>query len=97
MHLINYKVYLQHYCNNMKLNLFILTFLIPNFYLFAQIKSYVFDSEKKGLENVEIYLPDYDLILLSDKNGQFELPSKQNIFLIASKEGFKTTSLKLNE
>lgn len=97
MHFINYKVYLQHYCNNMKLNLLIITFLIPNFYLFAQIKSYVFDSEKKGLENVEIYLPDYDLILLSDKNGQFELPSKQNIFLIASKEGFKTTSLKLNE
>jgi hypothetical protein len=38
-------------------------------------------------------LPDYDLILYSDVNGEFDLPSNQNHYLIVSKQGFKTISI----
>jgi iron complex outermembrane receptor protein len=76
----------------MKFYIHLTLFLILNLSLLAQEKNIVLDSNKKGIENVEIYLPDYDLILYSDSKGEFSLPQNQDIYLIASKEGFKTIS-----
>ena len=81
----------------MKIQLYILLILVFNIKLYAQEKSSILNSDKKGLENVEIYLPDYDLILYTDNNGIFELPNKNNLYLIISKEGYKTVSTNLNE
>jgi len=90
-------LYLQHCFKSMKIKLIIIFLFAANLQLIAQDKSIVFDTNKLGLDKVEIYLPDYDLILYSDAKGEFELPAKQNIYLIVSKEGFKTISLKLKE
>lgn len=79
----------------MKIQIYIFILLVSNVKLFAQEKSIVIDSNNKKLENVEIYLPDYNLILISNDEGEFELPNEPNIFFIASKEGYKTISTKL--
>lgn len=76
----------------MKIYIHLILFLTFNISLLAQEKGIVLDSDKKGIENVEIYLPDYDLIIYSDINGEFDLPKNQNTYLIASKEGYKTIS-----
>lgn len=76
----------------MKIYIHLILLLTFNISLVAQEKGIVLDSDKKGIENVEIYLPDYDLIIYSDINGEFDLPKNQNIYLIASKEGYKTIS-----
>ena len=76
----------------MKIYIHIILLLTFNLSLLAQEKSIVLDSDKKGIENVEIYLTDYDLIIYSDKNGEFNLPQNQDTYLIASKEGYKTIS-----
>ena len=77
----------------MKLYVHLILFLTFNLSISAQERNTVLDSEKKGIENVEIYLPDYGLILYSDANGEFDLPSNQNHYLIVSKQGFKTISI----
>ena len=76
----------------MKFYIHLILFLILNLSLLAQEKKIVLDSNKQGIENVEIYLPDYDLIIYTDYKGEFSLPPNHDIYLIASKEGFKTIS-----